>query len=361
LSRAETTSGALSNVGSTTTGAEASSSSATDAEPTKAKCRREIVTVDIGGTHVRFAIAEVANGNVASLGEAITLKTGDYANLQRAWLAFGERAGRALPKAVAISFAGPVHGEVLKLTNNPWVIHPARASAVLGVDTATLINDFAAVGHTVAHIGADQLQFVCGPNVPLPEKGTISIVGPGTGLGVAHVLRTKSGYYVNETEGGHIDFPSLDALEDHVAAAVREKFRRVSAERIVSGPGLRNIYEALCRSEGKAARPYRDDELWEAALAGTDSMAVAALERFCLSLGAVAGDITLAQGGSALVIAGGVGLRIADMLGRSGFQYRFTAKGRFEAFMAAIPVKVLIHPQPGLLGAAAAYAQEHCR
>jgi glucokinase len=361
LARSGTISGDLSTTGSAAASAKAGPSSAIDGEATKGKCGREIAAVDIGGTHVRFAIAEVADGNVTSLGDAVTLKTGDYANLQRAWVAFGEQAGRPLPNAVAISFAGPVHGEVLKLTNNPWVIHPARAAAVLGVDTATLINDFAAVGHAVAHIGADQLQFVCGPDVPLPELGTISIVGPGTGLGVAHILRTKNGYHVNETEGGHIDFPSLDALEDHVVAAVREKFRRVSAERIVSGPGLRNIYEALCRSEGKAARPYRDDELWEAALGGTESMAVAALERFCLSLGAVAGDITLAQGGSALVIAGGIGLRIAEMLGSSGFRYRFTAKGRFEAFMAAIPVKVLIHPQPGLLGAAAAYAQEHYR
>jgi len=156
----------------------------------------EVVVIDIGGTHVRFAIAEVSKGQVHSLGRVDTFKTGEFASLQRAWLAYGDVLGRPLPKAVAISFAGPVHGPVLKLTNNPWVIHPDRASEALGVETTTLVNDFAAVGHAVAHLGAEHFKFVCGPDEPLPERGTISIIGPGTGLGVAHLLRTDAGYQV---------------------------------------------------------------------------------------------------------------------------------------------------------------------
>jgi glucokinase len=144
-------------------------------------------------------------------------------------------------------------------------------------------------------------------------------------------------------------------------ASLRQRYRRVSAERIVSGPGLSNIYEMLVQGQSGAAVYPASDQLWQAALAGTDRLAVQALERFCLALGAVAGDITLAQGGAGLVIAGGVGFRIADLLGGSGFPYRFRDKGRFELFMSAIPVKVLTHPQPGLLGAAAAYAAEHAR
>jgi glucokinase len=323
------------------------------------RAMKEIVTADIGGTHVRFAIAELAEGKVAKLSEAVTLETADYASLQRAWTAFGEQAGRPLPNAVAISFAGPVHGEVLKLTNNPWVIRPAQIPSSLGVEDWTLINDFSAVGHAIVNMGPENFSHLCGPDEPLPRDGVISVIGPGTGLGVAHVLRHGGRYWVNETEGGHIDFAPLDALEDRIVAQLRKRYRRVSAERVVSGPGLANIYEVLRGLEGGAHRSYEDADLWSAALDGTDSLAVAALDRFCLSLGAVAGDIALAQGGNAVVIAGGIGLRLVHTLGKSGFAQRFTAKGRFEAFMSKIPVKMMTHPQPGLLGAAAAFAREH--
>ena len=319
----------------------------------------QIVAVDIGGTHVRFALAEVAGGNVVSLGEATTMNTGDFTSLEDAWGAYGATLGHALPAAVAISFAGPVHGDVLKLTNNPWIIRPSLARRSLGVGTMTLINDFAAVGHAVAHVPADQMHAVCGPDRALPDVGTISVVGPGTGLGVAHVLKWKGGYHVNETEGGHIDFAPLDPLEDRIVATLRKRFRRVSAERIVSGPGLHNLYEVLADGQADARIFNSDGQLWTAAMAGSDRFAAQALERFCLALGAVAGDIALAQGGSGLVIAGGLGLRLADLLPGSGFPHRFRDKGRFEMYMSEIPVKVLLHPQPGLLGAAAAYAGEH--
>ncbi|WP_404714334.1 glucokinase [Sphingomonas sp. MMS24-J13] len=319
-----------------------------------------IVTIDIGGTNVRFADAVVEGGGVRSLGESVTFKTGAFPSLERAWQAYGETLGHPLPKGVAISFAGPVHGDVLKLTNNPWVIRPALVKQALGVERITLINDFAAVGHTVAHVSPEHLCHICGPDLPLPERGTISIVGPGTGLGVAHVLRQEGGtYHVSETEGGHVDFAPLDALEDKIALSLRHRFGRVSAERVVSGPGLNNLYEILVEGEGNPRRRYHDDELWIAALAGDDSVAMAALDRFCLSLGAVAGDIALAQGGAAVVIAGGIGFRLAHRLAASGFPFRFAAKGRFQTFMEQLPVKALIHPQPGLLGAAAAFAIEH--
>lgn len=320
---------------------------------------KEIVAADIGGTHARFAIAEVADGKVVKLAEAVTLETADYASLQRAWKAFAEQAGRKLPDAIAISFAGPVHGDVLKMTNNPWVIRPAQIPESLGVTDWTLINDFSAVGHAIAQLGPDSFSHLCGPDVPLTKDGVISVIGPGTGLGVAHVLRHKSRYWVNETEGGHIDFAPLDALEDRLVAQLRKRYRRVSAERVVSGPGLNNIYEVLCGLEGGAHRSYDDTALWTTALEGTDSLAVAALDRFCQSLGAVAGDIALAQGGSGVVIAGGIGFRLVDVLGKSGFAQRFTAKGRFEGFMAKIPVKVMTYRQPGIFGAAAAFALEH--
>lgn len=318
-----------------------------------------IVTVDIGGTHARFALAEIGNGRVLRLGEATTLKTSEHASFQTAWEDYGRIVGEELPRAAAIAIAGPVQGEIIRFTNNPWIIRPALICEKLGVDAFTLVNDFGAVGHAVAQASEDHFQHMCGPEAPLPETGTISIIGPGTGLGVAHIFRDGGDYRVQATEGGHIDFAPLDTIEDAILAHLRKRYRRVSIERVVSGPGLVEIFEALAAIEGQAIQRYDDKALWQLGLSGEDSLAAAAVDRFCQSLGSVAGDIALAQGGSGVVIAGGLGLRIKHVLLRSGFAERFRAKGRFEAMMADIPVKLITHPQPGLFGAAAAFAMEH--
>ncbi len=318
-----------------------------------------IVAVDIGGTHARFALAEVEGGRVVSLGEPVTLKTAEHASFQTAWQAFAALQSAPLPRAAAIAIACPIRGDVLQLTNNPWIIRPALIGEKLGVDAHVLVNDFEAVGHAVAQVDADALLHLCGPDVPLPARGITSIVGPGTGLGVGQLFRVEERYHVIACEGGHVDFAPLDAIEDAVLADLRKKYRRVSVERIVSGPGLAAIHAVLARMEGRAV-PERDDKaLWAAALDGVDSIAAAALDRFCLSLGAIAGDFALAHGPTAVVIAGGVGLRLRDHLPRSGFAERFAAKGRFETLMRSVPVKLITHPQPGLFGAAAAFAREH--
>jgi glucokinase len=164
---------------------------------------------------------------------------------------------------------------------------------------------------------------------------------------------------VIETEGGHVDFAPLDSLEDKILVELRRSFRRVSVERIASGRGLWNLYEALGTIEGRQLTFHDEKQLWTAALEGSDSLTNAALDRLCLTLGAVAGDMALAHGAVAVVIAGGVGLRLTDYLPRSGFRDRFIAKGRFERRMDDMPVKLITYPEPGLFGAAAAFAREH--
>ena len=320
---------------------------------------RQVAVADIGGTHARFALAEIEDGRVASLGDPITLKTADHASFQLAWQDFGRRIGVELPHEMAIAFAGPVGGEVLKLTNNPWVIRPYLMKERLGVDRFTIVNDFGAVAHAVATLEDEHFHYLCGPDHALPEEGVISIVGPGTGLGVAALLRKADGYEVIETEGGHVDFAPLDSLEDKILKQLRKDFRRVSIERVASGQGLWNLYEALGAIEKRDLVFHDDKELWPAALECSDELAAAALDRLCLSLGAFAGDMALAQGASAVVIAGGVGLRLADYLPKSGFRDRFIAKGRFERRMDEMPVRLITYPQPGLFGAAAAFAREY--
>ncbi|MDA5194208.1 glucokinase [Govanella unica] len=317
----------------------------------------DVVAVDLGGTNARFAIARIAEGRVIEVGDMTTLATAHYATFQSAWEDFAARHGGHLPSAAAIAVACPVKGREIKLTNCPWVLSVDALRRDL--DRLTLVNDFGAVGHAVRHLDTGHLQHVMGPDRPLPEQGLISIIGPGTGLGVAHLLRRNGHAYVIETEGGHSDFAPLDAIEDHMLGRLRERYLRVSVERLVSGPGLLGIYETLAEIDG-APRLFQDDKsLWAAALDGSDRLAVAALDRFCLIFGSVAGDIALTQGASAVVIAGGVGLRLADRLAHSGFARRFSAKGRFEAMMMELPVKLITHPHVGLIGAAAAFAEEH--
>ena len=184
----------------------------------------------------------------------------------------------------------------------------------------------------------------------------IPICGLSTGLGVAQSLCAEDDYRVIETEGGHIGFCPVDPFEDALAATMRAAFGRVSVERVCSGPSIVPLHAHLAAERGVAASPAGERELWRAALAGSDPLAVEALDRFCRLLGSAAGDLALAQGAAAVVIAGGLGLRLRDHLTRSSFAERFVAKGRFADHMRRLPVSLITHPQPGLFGAAAAFA-----
>jgi glucokinase len=318
---------------------------------------KEIVVADIGGTHARFALATVAGCRVVSLGAAVTLKVAEHASLPLAWAAFAAKLGRAPPRDAAFAVACPVRGDILKFTNNPWIFRPATLASEIGIDRLILINDFGAVGHAVAQAAPQDLVHIAGPKRPLPRPGVISILGPGTGLGVAQLLLDEKTYRVVETEGGHVDFAPRDAFEDALLHRLRRQFLRVSIERIVSGPGLAHIRDALPGAEN--ARALSDDQaLWAAAISDSDPFSRAALEKFCLCLGSIAGDVALTQGGEAIVLAGGLPPRIAHMLPSSGFAQRLTAKGRYAEMMADLPVWLIVHAQPGLFGAAAAFAAQ---
>jgi glucokinase len=318
-----------------------------------------LVALDIGGTHARFALAHIDAGGGITLEEPQTLKTGDYASIERAWHEFERRCGCEVPRSAAIAIAGPITGGTVRMTNNSWVLDIARLKERLGLEHVTMLNDFAAVAHAVAHAPARDFIHITGPELPLPRSGTISVIGPGTGIGVAQLWRDGAGgYHVQATEGGHVDFAPVDTIDDAILAQLRAQHRRVSLERVVSGPGIVEIHRVLAAMEGKPV-PERDDRiLWEQGLSGQDSLAVAAVERFCQSLGSAAGDYALVHGASAVVIAGGLGYRLRELLPRSGFTERFLFKGRYERIMANIPVKLITHPQPGLLGAAAAFQHQ---
>jgi glucokinase len=314
----------------------------------------DLVALDVGGTHARFALASIGGDGGISLGEPVMLATDDYPGLEEAWADFERQTTASVPRAAAIAAAGPVISESIPLTNSSWLIEAQALRERLGIERVTLINDFGAVAHAVARVPQDQLVHIAGPDRPLPERGTVSVIGPGTGLGVAHFHRFPGGYRVQATEGGHIGFAPQDEFDDKLLAALRTKSGRVVTERVNAGPGIREIYAAL---GGDALDD--DRAIWQRGLAGDDPLASRAVDRFCASLGTTAGDYALAHGAGAVVLAGGLGLKLRERLPRSDFAARFCAKPRYEQMMASIPIKLIVHPQPGLYGAAAAFALEH--
>jgi len=192
----------------------------------------------------------------------------------------------------------------------------------------------------------------------LLAEGVTTVIGPGTGLGVAQLLRRDGRNIVLATEGGHIDFAALDGFEEQLLARLRERHRRVSVERVVSGPALADIRATLALIGNSAIVPMDDATVWQAAIDGSDPIAAQALDRFVMAFGAVAGDLALAHGAHAVVVTGGLSNRIADRVAGPLFNDRFRAKGRFERRMADVPIRLARHPEAGLLGAAAAYQEE---
>jgi glucokinase len=317
----------------------------------------EIIAADIGGTNARFARATLDERGIPTLGQVRKYKVADMPSLQACWEAFARDDGQPLPKAASIAFATAIGREVIKLTNSSWVIRQQTLAADLGLDQLRLVNDFEAVAHAVSKLPPDNLELLFGEDVPFPEDGAVTILGPGTGLGVGLIAYDKGVPHVVATEGGHLDFAPLDALEGKILDYLRDKFLRVSTERIVSGPGLNNLYKAIATIGHETVELMNDADLWQAALDGSDSFARTVLERFCLCYGSVAGDLALAQGPHCVVLAGGLTQRMKEVLLNSGFHDRFTAKGRFQGLMASIPVRLAVHDEIGLYGAAAAFRE----
>lgn len=316
----------------------------------------EIVTVDIGGTNARFARARIVPGEAPVLSDIRKYKVADYPGLIDAWRRFGEDEGEALPDRAAVALAAPTAHTPIKLTNSHWIVDPDELTAGLGLRRLMLVNDFEAIAHGVTMLPPEHLCRLFGPEEGLPRKGVATVVGPGTGLGVSIVSMDARGARILPTEGGHMDFAPVDEPEDRMLDRLRERFGRVSVERVVSGPGLNHIYQALAAIAGETAAPLDDGALWQAALAGENARAAEALDRLCMCYGAVAGDLALAHGAACVVLAGSLTARMRQYPGFGRFHERLVLKGRYRDYMAEIPVFYADHPELGLFGAAVAGA-----
>lgn len=314
----------------------------------------KIVAGDIGGTHARFAIAELTPGAPPVIGAMHKYRTREHPGIASAWAQLEKDCGASLPKAAAFGIAAPIEGDHLRFVNSHWEINRWTVQAELGLDHLLLLNDFGAVGNAVSVLPPDALLPIAGPATGMPQSGVTTIMGPGTGLGVSMLAR-RAIVDVIETEGAHISFAPQSDRERALEAHIRGRYGRCSVERIVSGPGLVETYAFLGGGDWDVLDA---GTLWQAAIDGSDPMAVEALDILVGCFGAAAGDIALAHGAMSLVITGGLANRMQAKLGDGTFHARFVDKGRYKGRMERIPVMLSTYDEPGLLGAAVALQRE---
>lgn len=312
---------------------------------------------DVGGTNARFALVDRSSPSLL-MQSAKSLPTADFASLQHAAEHYLESVQQR-PRRAAIAVASPVAQDEIRLTNRAWSFSKRELRVALNLDSLIVLNDFGAVGHAIPGLSAQDRVCVYGPDSQ-ELLGPVSVLGPGTGLGVALLARdSRQHWSVIETEGGHVSFAPLGEEEHEIARWMTAKFGRTSNERVLCGAGLSHIDAVLAglepSSPGDSKRDLRDPaQIVRLALDGHDLSARRTLARFCAVLGSVAGDTALIHGARTVMIAGGIVPRFIPFLRSSAFRERFLAKGRFAAYLEQISVYVITHPQPGLLGAAMA-------
>lgn len=317
------------------------------------KAQYEGLVGDVGGTNARFALVD-SHGHIR---HPRSFPAKDYASLADVIADYLEQTmGRKRPPRAVIAVAGPVLDGEIEFTNLDWQISEGDLLAHFEFEAVKLINDFAAQALSCPQLEADDLR-VLGPELRGAADSPLVILGAGTGFGVAGLARGERGDVTIATEGGHAGFAPYDDVEMEVWRRVKARHGRVSIERLLSGPGLYELYRSLAEIDGANAELPDDRTVIEACNAG-DRRAGAAVDRFCGILGSVAGDLALSFGArGGLFVSGGLAPRVADRLAASDFRRRFEDKGRLSAYLAQIPTSLVLHPYPAIVGAARALAQ----
>ncbi|MEC5386350.1 glucokinase [Uliginosibacterium sp. H3] len=306
------------------------------------------VVGDIGGTNARFARL-AADG---SLDQIMTLHGTDYPGPAEALQAYLAQTTGAAPRTAAIGIANPLTGDRVQMTNHTWNFSIEEMRRQLDLEKLEFLNDFTALALSLPHLGdADRRQVGQGNAVP---RTAIGVIGPGTGLGVSGMVPAAKGYAFIEGEGGHVTLSGQTDEELAVISAIARSFPHVSAERAISGPGLENLYRALAQVRGIAPRAYEAADISTHATHGTDPLCVATVNMFCALLGTQAANLAVTLGArGGIYIGGGIVPRLGEFFLRSPFRQRFEEKGRFSAYLAAIPTWIITAPYPALIGAAA--------
>lgn len=306
---------------------------------------------DIGGTNARFALAGAGQAGFDRLEE---MRCADYESAELAIRHYLAAEKETSVKAICLAVAGPIVDQGVRFTNNHWSITADALASEFSDTDVRLLNDFEAIAYSIPILDETECVSVGSPESVIPTQGdyNIAILGPGTGLGAAGLIRRGEHFIPVVSEGSHIGFAPESQVQFDILSRLREKFDRVSVERLLSGPGIENIYWALSGICGDKDRQLSAREIFTAASDNSDARAAEAVQHFFEILGQVAGDLVLTLGAnSGVVIAGGIVRRYPNLLAGSRFRNGFENKGRHRCLMERIPAYLILHPQPGILGA----------
>lgn len=302
---------------------------------------------DIGATNARFALV----GPGRKISRARVLATGDYPGIAEAIDGYLAAEANGRPDQAVLAVASPVTGDRISMTNSPWTFSIGELQRRLGLRRLEVINDLTATALAVPHL-PERERVQIGGGQPVPGA-PIGIIGPGTGLGVGALVRGGDGWITIPSEGGHVTMAPGDAREGAVLDLMRRRFDHVSAERVLSGPGLVNLYNALCETEGVPAASYTAAQITDPGAGVRDPRCQETVAMFCAMLGTVAGNLALTLGArGGVYISGGIVPKLGAAFAQSAFRARFEQKGRMRNYLAPVPTYVITHAVPAFLGAA---------
>jgi glucokinase len=302
---------------------------------------------DVGATNARFALV-APDGR---LSRNANLLCDDYPTLTAAIDAYLAQANAGKPTRAVLAVASSPDGDCINFTNNPWTFSIAELTEHLGMQRLRIVNDFYANALAVPRLAGSDLRKIGGGEAV--SQMPMGVIGPGSGLGVSSVVPQGDAFMPIAGEGGHVSMAAADDEESAVLALMRKRYDHVSAERVLSGPGLVNLYNALCEIAGTPAAALTAAQISDPQTASGDACAKKATAMFCAMLGTVAGNLALTLGArGGIYIAGGIVPRLGEAFARSQFRARFEDKGRLRAYLAAIPTFVVVRPDAALLGAA---------
>jgi glucokinase len=313
-----------------------------------------VLVGDIGATNARFGLYSLEGAG--RLLHTRTFPVEDFATIDDALAAYlSERGDLPLPRRGALAIASAITGDLVAMTNQPWRFSIAALRARLGFVRLEVINDFTAVALALPRLGdGDRLKVGGGASA---TDAPLGVLGPGSGLGVSGLVPSATGWRALTGEGGHATMAAITDRESALIDRMRRHFDHVSAERVLSGPGLVNIYNTLAVLDAVPARGYTAAEITDPSTATADPLCAETVTLFCAMLGTVAGNLALTLGArGGVYIAGGIVPRLGERFVNSPFRERFEAKGRLHDYLAAIPTWVITNPLPAFLGCAAALA-----
>lgn len=311
-----------------------------------------ILLGDIGGTNLRFT--QVVQGKSSPI---TILRRAEYGSLGDAIAAYLAASGFPTPDRLILAIAGPLQNDHVVMTNSGWQVDARQLQDCLKISSVRLVNDFVATAWSLPGLSNGDLHQVGGTQAH--ADGVKVVCGPGTGLGVSAFIPDERSGAVIASEAGHITLAAQNAEEDAVLALLREWFGHISAERVLSGPGLGNLHRALGILSHQNAVEHTAADILASARAKSCSLCVRTVRLFCELMGGFAGDMALAFGArGGVYLAGGILPRMTDLLDASAFRERFEAKGRFAAYLAPLPAYAILHPEPAILGLQAMIAAE---